>query len=451
MSFSRSARTPAAHPATSVPDDVLRARRLLLGLYLLLGLTVSSWLARLPSIRASLDLSTGQLGTILLVGAVGSLLTVLGAGAFVTRWGSRRTLVTAAVIFSLANLLLGLGPTVGSVPVLLLGILLMSSSFALGNVPMNVETVVIERRMGRTIVPQFHAAFSIGSVVGSLVGAAASWFHTPLLVQFAFISVLTLVWRLRAIPGAVLQKEPLVAPPGSQSDVPPVRRGAGMREALSAWRERRTLLIGVVVMAAALSEGSANNWLAIAVVDGFEQTEAVAAVVFGIFVAAMTTARLAGTRLIDRFGRTAVLTASGVVSLVGLLIFGTAPALPLAAVGVVCWGLGAGLVVPIGMAAVSADPLKAAGRVAVVSAFASVSSIAAPPLIGMAAEAMGARHALLLICVALVAGTLLSRSVEDSAPPAGDDAAAPLDPTTEVPDTLEGIAHEPLLSNEALR
>ena len=453
MAFSRSARTPAAHPATPVPDDVLRARRLLLGLYLLLGLTVSSWLARLPSIRASLDLSTGQLGTILLVGAVGSLLTVLGAGAFVTRWGSRRTLVTAAVIFSGANLLLGLGPTIGSVPVLLAGILLMSSSFALGNVPMNVEAVVIERRIGRTIVPQFHAAFSVGSVLGSLVGAAASWLHAPLLVQFAFISVLTLVWRLRAIPGAVLDPAPVRSAVAGEPDAPPARRGAGMREALSAWRERRTLLIGVVIMAAALSEGSANNWLAIAVVDGFEQTEAIAAIVFGIFVAAMTTARLAGARLIERFGRTAVLTASGAVSLVGLLIFGTAPGLPLAVVGVVCWGLGAGLVVPIGMAAVSADPLKAAGRVAVVSAFASVSSIATPPLIGLAAEAMGARHALLLICVALVVGTLLSRSVEEAAP-GGAEAGRPLDaldPSAEVPDTLEGIAHEPLLPNEVLR
>ena len=453
MAFTRSARTAAAHPAMPVADDVVRARRLLLGLYLLLGLTVSSWLARLPSIRASLDLSTGQLGTILLVGAVGSLLTVLGAGAFVTRWGSRRTLVTAAVIFSVANLLLGLGPTIGSVPVLLAGILLMSSSFALGNVPMNVEAVVIERRIGRTIVPQFHAAFSVGSVLGSLVGAAASWLHAPLLVQFAFISVLTLVWRLRAIPGAVLDPAPVRSAVAGQSDPPLARRGAGMREALSAWRERRTLLIGVVVMAAALSEGSANNWLAIAVVDGFEQTEAIAAIVFGIFVAAMTTARLAGTRLIDRFGRTAVLTASGGVSLVGLLIFGTAPGLPLAVVGVVCWGLGAGLVVPIGMAAVSADPLKAAGRVAVVSAFASVSSIAAPPLIGLAAEAMGARHALLLICVALVAGTLLSRSVEEGVPgqvETGRPGDA-LDPYAEVPDTLEGIAHEPLLSNEVLR
>lgn len=403
------ARRPSGRDAHLAPE-VRRARTLLLGLYGLLGLTVSSWLARLPTVRSSLDLTTGDLGTILLVGALGSLTTVLVAGGVVARWGSRRTILAAAVVFSVANALLGLAPTVGGVPVLLVGIVLLSCSFALGNVPMNVETVVIERRMGRTVVPQFHAAFSLGSVGGSALGALASWGGVPLLVQFGVVSVVTLVWRFAAVPGAVLPAEP--APPAAgQPDVPAARRGAGLRAALSAWRERRTLLIGVIVMSAALSEGSANNWLAISVVDGFGQTEAVAAVVFGTFVASMTAARLAGTFLIDRYGRVAVLSASGAASLAGLALFGLAPSLPLSVLGVVAWGLGAGLVVPIGMAAVSSDPLRAAGRVAVVSAFASVASITAPPLLGVAAEVIGARQALLLITGVLLVGTLLAGAV----------------------------------------
>ena len=406
-----------------VPPDVLRARTLLLGLYGVLGLTVSSWLARLPTVRSALDLATSELGAILLVGAVGSLVTVLLAGGVVARWGSRATMLAAAVLFSVASLLLGLAPTVGSVPVLVAGVVLLSASFALGNVPMNVETVVIERRMGRTVVPQFHAAFSIGSVAGSGLGALASWGQVPVLAQLAVVSVATLAWRVAAVPGAVLA--PVVDPRLDPADAPPTRRGTGMRAALSAWRERRTLVVGVVVMAAALSEGSANNWLAIAVVDGFDQPEAVAAVVFGTFVASMTAARLAGTRVIDRFGRVAVLTASGVASLVGLGLFGLAPSLPTAVLGVVAWGLGAGLVVPIGMAAVSGDPLRAAGRVAVVSAFASVASITAPPLIGLAAEAMGARHALLLITGVMLAGTLLSAAVREPGAPTGRAGARP--------------------------
>lgn len=411
-----------SHPP--VDPEVARARHLLLGLYVLLGITVSSWLARLPSVRDALGLSTGELGTVLLTGAAGSLATVLVAGGLVQRWGSRRVLLTAASMFSFATLLLGLGPTVGSTPLLVVGVVVMSSSFALGNVPMNVETAVIERRMRRTVVPQFHAAFSFGAIGGSVLGSLAAWGDVPVLMQFAAVSLGSLLWRVLAIPGAVLPATPapVVEEPG------PRRRGAGVRAALEAWRERRTLLIGVVVLAAALSEGSANNWLAIAVVDGFGRSEAVAAAVFGVFVGAMTVARVLGTGLIDRFGRVAVLRVSGTVSVVGLLLFGLAPTFPLAVLGVVGWGLGAGLAVPIGMVAVSEDPLRAAGRVAVVSAFASVASITAPPVIGLAAETIGARHALLGIGAVLVVGTLLSAQVRPTvaAPRREPDAVAPV-------------------------
>ena len=111
----------------------------------------------------------------------------------------------------------------------------------------------------------------------------------------------------------------------------------------------------------------------------------------------MTVVRVLGTRLIDRHGRVAVLRVSGLVSLSGLLLFGLGPNLVLAGIGVAAWGLGAALAVPIGLAAASDDPLRAAGRVSVVSAFASMAHLAAPPLLGVAAETIGARHALLLI------------------------------------------------------
>jgi MFS family permease len=324
------------------------------------------------------------------------------------RWGSRRTLLTAAVMFSVANVLVGIGPAVGSVGLLSVGILISSSSYALSNVPMNLETVVIERAMGRAVVPQFHAAFSIGSVTGSLIGAGVSWMGVPVVWHFVALSAVTLLVRAILIPGAVL---PLPGLPAGVLHPTSGHRG-GMRTALAAWREPRTLVIGLIVMVGALSEGSANNWMTIAVVDGFVQTEAVAAVVFGVFVGSMTVARLLGTSVIERFGRARVLIGSAVSSAIGLALFGLAPSLLLAAVGAVGWGLGAGLVVPIGMASVSGDRLRTAGRVAVISAFGSLASIVAPPMLGIAAEVMGIRHALLFIGGGFLLSIALARTVE---------------------------------------
>ena len=189
---------------------------------------------------------------------------------------------------------------------------------------------------------------------------------------------------------------------------PARRRGAGLRTALSAWREPRTLLIGVVLLAASLSEGSAGNWLSISMVDGFAVREAVGAMAYATFVAAMTVFRFAGTGLIDRFGRVAILRASGVSALVGLLLFGLAPGLPLAWFGIVLWGCGAALANPIAIAAASDDPAHAPARVSVVTSFISFGSLTAPPVLGLLADTIGGRHALLTITVAAVLSIVLA-------------------------------------------
>lgn len=419
------------------PVAVVRARLLLLGLFALAGIVFSSWLARLPTVRDALDLSTSALGGILLIGSVGALMTVTVAGVVVQRWGSRWALLASTALLAIGYVLMGVGPAVGSVLVLSVGVFVNGVSIALGNVPINVESARIERALGRTVIPQFHAAFSIGAVAGSALGALASRHGLPIAVQFSAVAAVAVVWRLASLRGVVLPPGPSDLPrvvAAAPTPAPTATRTARARRlgsSLDAWREPRTLLIGVVIMAAALSEGSANDWLALAVVDGFDRSEAVGGVVLAVFVAAMTVVRLAGTRLIDRFGRVAVLRVSGVVSVLGLLLFGFAPDLTTASVGVVAWGFGAALAVPIGIAAASDEPVRAAGRVAVVSAFASVASIAAPPLLGIAAQSMGARHALVLIAVAMVVSVLLAAQVaprtltDEPTGPAHDDEPAP--------------------------
>ncbi len=456
----RSGRATSSTPRLPVDPAVHRARWLLMGLFALSGLMLSGWLARLPAVRAALDLGTAELGGLLIAGSIGSLATVSVAGVLVNRFGGRAVLYVSMVAFAAAYVLIGVGPTIGSVPVLTVGIFLSGVGFAIGNVPLNVETAAVERRMGRTVLPQFHAAFSIGSVLGSGIGALCAAADVPLLAQFVATAVVGTVWRLLSVPGAVIEslppdraalatardaraegRTPREAGLAGRLRAARVRRVARPGSALGAWREPRTLLIGVVIMSAALSEGAANDWLAIAVVDGFDQVEAVGAAMFGVFVGAMTLVRLLGTKLIDRYGRVTVLRTSGLVSFGGLLLFGFAPSLPLAAVGIVAWGCGAALTVPLGIAAASDDPLRAASRVAVISSFSSTASLAAPPLLGLAAELMGTRHALLLITAAMVASVLLARTVRRPDGLAGAAATAPADdPGAPVVATAEPVA-----------
>ncbi|MBM7817701.1 MFS family permease [Cellulosimicrobium cellulans] len=403
---------------------VARARWALMVQFGLFGVIGASWMSRLPSVREALGISASQLGLLLVVGGLGSLVSVVSAGAVVARFGSRTTLVVATVGNVVGFGLVALGTGTGGVVLFAAGAFLNGVCGALTNVPINICAASVEQHVGRAILPHFHAAFSIGAACGALVAAVFSWAHVGITAQILVVTLAVTVTRAVLIAPATALAPDRVDDGAAPSAATSPRRGAGVRAALAAWREPRTLLIGLVLLASSLSEGSAGNWLSIAVVDGFEVREALGAVAYGTFVGAMTVFRFAGTRLIDRFGRVAVLRASGVSALVGLLVFGLAPSLPLAWVGIVLWGCGAALANPVAIAAASDDPAHAAPRVAVATSFSTVAMLTAPPLLGLMVDQVGARHMLLVICAATVLSLAVAGQVRPLPRPAPRPVAA---------------------------
>lgn len=406
-----------------IPQVVSTARIHLLGLFALTGLGMSNWLSRLPAIREILHLSEAELGVLLLAGAGGALLTATLAGGIMALVGSKKAMHISTAGTVTALLCMTAAVQFHSVWLLAAGICINGAAFSLNNVPFNVETAVIERRMGRTVIPQFHASFSIGALAGTLIGAGCAFLNIPVQTQFLTCAALFLIWRIWSVKKTVLDTHQRVSvvkagygKKNKHRDVSSLTQQKGDRQwsTIQAWKEPRTLLIGAVILAASLSEGAANDWLAIAVVDGFNQTQAVGALIFGVFIGAMTVFRIVGTNLIDRQGRVKILRISGVSAIVGLLLFGFANWFPLAIVGVAIWGFGAALAYPIGIAAASEDAKKAAARVAVVSAFASIASLGAPPALGFIANHIGARHALLFIIAALVVSLLASGATRET-------------------------------------
>ena len=186
----------------------------------------------------------------------------------------------------------------------------------------------------------------------------------------------------------------LPIPPRSGSDVP--------RSAARAWLEPRTLAIGVLVLALAMTEGTANDWLAVALVDGYDASHSVGVAGFAVFVTAMTLTRFVGTTLLDSFGRAIVLWGTILAAGVGvvLIVFGGHPALVV--LGIVLWGAGASLGFPVGMSAAADDPAHAAARVSVVSTIGSAAFRAGPPLLGFVGDEVGTLTALLVVALLLV-------------------------------------------------
>jgi MFS family permease len=186
---------------------------------------------------------------------------------------------------------------------------------------------------------------------------------------------------------------------------------ARRRRALQAWTEPRTLMIGLVVLGAALTEGAANDWVSLATVDGFKTSDSMGAVALGVFLVAMTAMRLLGTGLLDRFGRITVLRALAVSAILGVLAFALLPHLVGALVGVALWGMGAALGFPVGISAASDDPRRAAARVSVVTTIGYSAFFVGPPLIGFIAHHVGYRHALLFVGIPIALGLVVMSAV----------------------------------------
>jgi MFS family permease len=190
------------------------------------------------------------------------------------------------------------------------------------------------------------------------------------------------------------------------ADVPAETRAPA--NARQAWLEPRTLLVGLVMLGFGFTEGTANDWLAITLVDGYHASEAVGAVGFGVFVTAMTAARLYGGRALERWGRVAVLRATAVSAAVGLLAVASGIGVPLVLAGALLWGAGAALGFPVGMSAAADDPARAAVRVSVAGAVGYGAFLAGPPLIGFLAQQFGILRAILCVLGALAVGLFAS-------------------------------------------
>jgi MFS family permease len=382
---------------TPVATPLLAARNAVATAFVLNGLTFATLVARVPDYRERLDLTNGALGLLLLFISVGSLLGLPASGRLIERFGAAGVVRAGTVMGVLGVGLVAVGvAALESVVVAAAGLACYGFGTAVWDVAMNVEGAEVERRLGRTVMPRFHAGFSLGSIAGAGIAVVASRFGVPLSVHFLLVC-LGVASGIALTAGSFLPAEPEHEDAGGQSR--------------SAWLEPRTVAIGLMVLAFTLAEGAAGDWLALALVDGYDARHFVGVAGFALFVTAMTVGRLAGSVLLDRFGRVPVLLASATAAFTGLLLVITSGQPVVAAAGIALWGLGAALGFPVGMSAAADDPRRAARRVSVVSTIGYGAFLTGPPLLGFVGNHVGTLDSLYVVVAAMVPAAMLVMAV----------------------------------------
>jgi MFS family permease len=385
--------------------NLARARTAVVLAFATNGFCFASWTARTPAVRDALALSPAQLGLLLLCLSGGACVALPFTGALVHRFGPASVVRAGSVALGAGLIALAAAIAVGSVWPAAAGLLLTGLGNGSWDVAMNVAGAEVERLRDRALMPRLHACYSLGTVAGGGLGAGMAALAVPVEAQLVLAGLLGPVVTMAAV-GAF--------PPAHDGDqaAPLGTRLPGMR----AWGEPRTLLVGLLTLGFAFTEGSGNDWLAIALADGHRAGAVLAAVGFAAFVVAMTIGRISGVFLLDRFGRVAVLRGTAGLAVAGLLLVILAPSLAPALAGAVLWGLGASLGFPIGMSAAADDPARAAARVSVVSTIAYGAFLAGPPVIGLLAERAGILRALLVVLALLVVAGLAAPSARPARP-----------------------------------
>ena len=376
----------AALPSARRARGLTAWRNAIVAIFVVNGFAVGTSISRLPGIRDRLQIDPGQIGVLIAAFSIGSLAGLLVASHLIHRFGPRRMIRVALVVVTGAMLVLALGVDVlGSYWVALAGMLCFGPAMSVCDVSMNVSGAANERAIGRTLLPFFHAGFSLGAVLGGLAGSAAvalgigvGWHLAGGAVLVAVVGAIVPAWVPRADP---------------ETDAPKPSRAAR----LAIWRDPTTYLIGLMVLGFGYAEGAANDWLAIGLVDGRGFDEAQGAAMFAVFTAAMTVGRVVGGPVVDRLGRFPVLLGTAVLAAAGLAVVIWVPSPVAIVIATVVWGLGSSLGFPLGMSAAADDPALATARVSAVATIGYLAFLVGPAVVGFVAQQTGVLPALNIV------------------------------------------------------
>jgi fucose permease len=351
------------------------------------GVTLASWISRIPTLTDRLDLRPGQVGLALMALATGALVAFPFTGRLVDTRSSATTVMLFALIMVLAL------PVVGASSHLV-ALILALCIFGFGNggmdVAMNAQGIQVERFAGRSIINSLHGCFSLGAFIGAAVGAGAAQLDVPPLLHFLGVSAFGLVtlWQVRRwlIPDARDPRQPDSAPAFA---LPP----------------RSLWLLGALALCASVAEGAMADWSGLYLRDVLQTSGGVAALGFAAFSVAMLVGRFSGDALVRRFGAPTLVRSGGVLAAAGLGIALVLNQPVVMLLGFAAVGLGLSVIYPLVFSAAGNHPTVSAGRaVASVATVGYGGFLAGPPILGWLAELTSLR-AIFGLIVLLAAAT----------------------------------------------
>lgn len=377
------------------------------------GVLLSALLPRLPEVKAAFDLSNTAFGLVVIAVPLGAITAAGAAAPLMRRLGTRT--VTAAGSVLLAVFLAAAGAVVneGSTVALFVAAMVVAGVLdAVVDAAQNVQGVVVERWLGRSIINSLHALWSLGAACGGLIGAWAAAHRIGLDTQMLVNGA---VWAAVAVFASLLAATPDETP-APEADARGTADGARKAPALvgvignyAAWR----LLAPLVLLAicGTLIEDVANNWAVLYLDQETQAPISIASLGVTVVLACQFIGRLLGDPMTDRWGREAVARSGGLLIAVGFLLTMAGPGYALALIGFGLGGLGCATLVPAAFAAAGRIPgLPHGTGIAILGWLMRIGFLATSPAIGAFSDATDLRLALTIPLTAGLTAALIAHT-----------------------------------------
>ncbi|SHF90851.1 Fucose permease [Kaistia soli DSM 19436] len=368
--------------------------RRIMAIFFIQSIAMGSWFPRIPEVQAALGLGPAQLALALLGMPIGLLLTLPFAGRVVAKIGARTAIMGGFLVFLV---LAPLPAFAWNLPSLFFALLVVGTAVSGLELGMNVAADAIEHAAGAKIMSTCHGFWSLGQMVGSLVGVAFAALAVPVSGSLVTVSLILLgpaLWLGLTLPRL----------PDAVSHAAEPRRD---------WPGPSKALIGlcIFVFGIAMAEGAAADWSAVFLRDIIGAPLAQAGFGYTAYAFAIAAGRFLGDRLSTRFGPVMLARFCGAVTIIGIGIVVTSSGALQAMIGLAALGFGCSVGFPLGVtAAARLGDRPAAPNVALLSLFALFGFLVGAPMIGFVAQHLDLRFGLamllppLFLSVALASG-----------------------------------------------
>ncbi|MFF2063114.1 MFS transporter [Streptomyces sp. NPDC058200] len=383
-------------------SSLSRLRIALTVFFALDGFMFAGWVVRIPAIKQQTGSSASDLGLALLGVSAGAVVTMVFTGRLCRRFGSHPVTVVSAVLLSLSIVL---PPQAHSALTLGLVLLVFGAAYGALNVAMNSAAVDLVAALRRPVISSFHAAFSLGGMVGAGLGGLVAGGLSPTV----HLSLLTGVGLLvTAVTGPALLRHP--APVPERAADAEAEKAPEPRQ-LDGRTRRPVILFGVIALCTAYGEGAMADWSALHLTQDLDASPGVAAAGYSLFALAMTAGRLSGTALMERVGQTRALVAGGATAALGMMVGALAPTAWLALLGFAVAGVGLANIFPVAVG--RAGALAGSGGVAAASTLGYGGMLLGPPAIGFLADWFSLPLALTTVALLAAAAALIGYSARN--------------------------------------